>query len=249
MSLTSNIARAKTDYDEVYEAGKQAQYDEFWDAFQQNGNRTDYKYGFAGKGWSAKTFYPKYDMTVSNTLGMFQEFGSSETSPLNLRERLEECGVRIFIATTGQMGNTFYAAYITEIPELDLSAISSLNGTFGNCSSLQTVSFRLSDDGRAYAQSSAFTGCNRLVNLTITGGVLAKSGLDLSWSKELSKASIQNIVEHLSTTSSGQSVTFSLTAVNNAFETSSGAANGSTSTEWANLIATRSNWTINLLDS
>jgi hypothetical protein len=74
-------------------------------------------------------------------------------------------------------------------------------------------------------------------------------GKDVSFgnSDKLTHDSIASIINTLSATTAGQSVTFSVTAVNNAFETSSGAADGSTSAEWNALVATKSNWTISLV--
>ena len=40
--------------------GKQAEYDRFWDDFQDYGTRRDYKYAFTGYGWSDRCFKPKY---------------------------------------------------------------------------------------------------------------------------------------------------------------------------------------------
>ena len=53
----------------------------------------------------------------------------------------------------------------------------------------------------------------------------------------------------LSDTASGKTLTLSLTAVNNAFETSAGAKDGSTSAEWTALVDAKTNWTITLTDS
>ena len=38
MNITEKVLRQKQDFDDVYEAGKKAEYDAFWDAFQDNGN-------------------------------------------------------------------------------------------------------------------------------------------------------------------------------------------------------------------
>lgn len=61
----------------VHEAGQQAEYDRFWDSFQQNGNRTNYYYTFAGKGWTDDTFNPKYPIVASSGssagMGMFYD--------------------------------------------------------------------------------------------------------------------------------------------------------------------------------
>ena len=45
---------------DVYQAGKKSQYDEFWDSFQANGERTRYDFAFGGTGWKQDTLKPKY---------------------------------------------------------------------------------------------------------------------------------------------------------------------------------------------
>ena len=44
--------------DAVYEKGKQAEYDRFWDSYQENGNKRFYGYAFAY--WNDEVFKPKY---------------------------------------------------------------------------------------------------------------------------------------------------------------------------------------------
>ena len=71
----------------------------------------------------------------------------------------------------------------------------------------------------------------------IMGGTIGKNGFDVSECKKLNKASIESIINALSTTTSGLTVTLSQTAVNNAF----------TAEEWDALEATKTNWTISLV--
>ena len=99
-----------------------------------------------------------------------------------------------------------------------------------------------------------FYACTSLVNLKLTGKIYSRKfdstgyAISLAWSMKLSKESIINVIECLDESVTGQLITFSLTAVNNAFETSEGAKDGSTSSEWTTLVESRPNWTINLLD-
>lgn len=57
--------------DEVYDAGKNAEYDTFWDNFQDYGNRTDYDHAFFSKYWNDNTFKPKYSIKLTNGSWMF----------------------------------------------------------------------------------------------------------------------------------------------------------------------------------
>lgn len=49
-------------YDEGYNEGSNnsAAMDYFWDAYQIEGLRDDYNYGFAGSGWNSETYFPRY---------------------------------------------------------------------------------------------------------------------------------------------------------------------------------------------
>ena len=58
-------------YAEGYTEGRKAQYDEFWDSFQDNGNRTNMRNLFSGQGWNDKTFKPKYSMNPTDANSMF----------------------------------------------------------------------------------------------------------------------------------------------------------------------------------
>ena len=63
----------------------------------------------------------------------------------------------------------------------------------------------------------------------------------------LNKANTTSVINALSTTATGQTLTLKLSAVNTAFETSAGAGDGSTSAEFAALVATKTNWTITMV--
>ena len=55
-----------------YEEGRQAEYDAFWDVYQDNGNRKHYANAFYNKYWNDETYNPKYDMNnVTNSTNLF----------------------------------------------------------------------------------------------------------------------------------------------------------------------------------
>ena len=140
--------------------------------------------------------------------------------------------------------NMFYGcSSLTTVPQLDTSKGTSFGNMFYGCSSLTTVPQLDTSKGTNFI--NMFSSCSSLTNLTITGSINA-SEMDLKAATKLSKASITSVVNALSASASGKSITFSKTAIGSAFETSSGAADGSASDEWLNLIATKSNWTISL---
>ena len=118
----------------------------------------------------------------------------------------------------------------------------SANYCFGSARALKTI--RLFSVYETTVLSNTFASCEALENLTMAGTV--GQNIDLHWSTLLSKASIESVCGCLSDTSDGMTASFSLTAVNNAYETESGAADGSESEEWAALVAAKPNWTFSL---
>ena len=49
-------------YNDGFEAGKKAEYDAFWDTFQNYGEAVSYAYIFRNTRWTDKNFNPKYDL-------------------------------------------------------------------------------------------------------------------------------------------------------------------------------------------
>jgi hypothetical protein len=137
----------------------------------------------------------------------------------------------------------FYLCKITYIPTLHIN-VAAITQMFYEAALVKTIE-KLVFEKATTSFSDTFTRCNALENLTIEG-VIGGNGFNVQWSTKLSKASITSIINALSTITTGLTVTLSKTAVNNAFATAEGAANGSTSAEWLALVATRSNWTIAL---
>ncbi len=68
MSIAEKTLQLKQDFDEVYNAGKDKERKDFWDAYTEGGNRTYYRYAFTEGGWNDDTFnpsetiYPKDDI-------------------------------------------------------------------------------------------------------------------------------------------------------------------------------------------
>lgn len=229
------------------EAGKKSQYDEFWDSFQDNGARTDYVSGFAGVGWNDNTFKPKYD--INSKKESFQTFRGCKIT--DLVTALTTAGVTLDLSSSTSFNATFHSATITHVGIIDTrnAPSATLTQTFYNCTKLITVEKLILSNNGTQKYSQTFQGCDALVNLTIEG-VIGQTGVSFQQSKSLSKASITSIINALSTSvsaSSGYSITLSKTAVNKAFETSTGANNGYDSDEFRDLVLSRNNWTINLV--
>ena len=89
-----------------------------------------------------------------------------------------------------------------------------------------------------------FTGATGLKNFVIEG-TIGQNNFNVSACRELSGGSIVSIIEALSTTTSGLSVTLSQTAVNNMTFPITG--NKGTYNSWTELEQSKTNWTISLV--
>ena len=218
--------------DEVYEAGKKSQYDEFWDAYQREGKRVSYQYGgFGGEGWTDETYKPKYPVRPVYAYQMYT--GCMMTEVLNVDTSLANA-----------LGQLFYVCHnlirVGVISTVSVEPIAdSLSYAFARCEKLVTIDKIIVNENVVFS-TTTFYNSTSLENLIIEG-TIGQNGFNVQWSTKLSKASIISIINALSTTTSGLSVTLSKTAVNNAFD------GGSEGAEWLALRATKSNWTISLV--
>ena len=67
----------------VHEAGKQAEYDAFWDVYQNYGNPTRYHYAFTGSKWNDTNFKPKYDIVLNSETSNYL-FNDSDITEINV---------------------------------------------------------------------------------------------------------------------------------------------------------------------
>ena len=84
MSIAEKLTTVAENVSKVYEAGKKSEYDDFWDRYQINGTRTSYSYAFAGEGWGAINFKPKYTIKPKNAQYMFAQMQTSAWEDVSL---------------------------------------------------------------------------------------------------------------------------------------------------------------------
>ncbi len=208
MSIADEIIQLKSDFDAVYEAGKQSGsggYDEgydkatsdFWDGFQDNGNREYYGQAFRGTGF--ERIEPKYDFDNSTYMvGICMEVATLEY--------FGKCNA----PGAPSWQNAFRdCTWLTEIEEIDMS------GSTNN--------------------SATFQGCTHLEKIKFNGTVIVS--LNMQWSP-LNKASIESVINALSPTATGQTLT-----INKAAQMSAGFSGE----EWKALTDSKTNWTISLI--
>ena len=85
-------------YNQGFVEGKQAEYDKFWDAFQQNGERAYYYYAFAYQ-WNDECYNPKYPIVC----------GTSNTDGNNIFRGSEITDTKVPIYLSGNGQAMFYS--------------------------------------------------------------------------------------------------------------------------------------------
>jgi hypothetical protein len=240
MGVKTRLATIAENVPKVYESGKKSQYDEFWDSFQENGNRNIYSHGFNGGGWTQETLNPKY---------LVKPIDTSSTS---------QCGVQMFYRANEKSAT--YLDFSKVADKFDFSGLTMASSMFDSCkitniiadfSNAENLSLAFAARWYASVDKATIKVSEKLTTVTnmfyynrnltelilMEGSTIACSGWDLKWASKLTKASIESIINALSSTTSGLSITLSQTAKNNAFTTS----------EWESLVATKNNWTISLV--
>ncbi len=215
-------------YAEGLAAGKVAEYDNFWDNYQANGNRTAYNYGFAYWGWTDETYKPKYKPMPSNASYMYNN------------TRITDTKIDVDFSNATNMTYTFVGAYyVKNIGVVDTrSAKNSITQLFAYCRALQTIDKLILLDDGSQTFLNVFLENNALQNIVIEGVI----GNSISFQHSpLSAKSLVSVVEHLSDTATGKTATFKQTATDN--------ADWSTTeySSWDELIATKPNWAFSLV--
>ena len=216
MSIADKLNTIAENEQKVYDAGKQAEYDRFWDNFQNYGNRTSYRFGFGGDGWNDDNFRPKYDIPIYDGYMMF-----AYTKITDVAQKLEDAGVTMSeYAITNAQYLFWSATKLTRVPIIKLnSKVESYTayGIFDSCTALKTVDKIVIEGDKQSSTywSYAFNNCKALENIVFEGVISNK--VSFTQSTKLSKDSIISIINALSSTTSSLTVSLSKTAVNNAF--------------------------------
>lgn len=229
-------------YGAGYAAGK-AQgdgfYDTFWDTYQQNGERTAYAYAFAGGGWTDECFKPKYDIAPKG--GCSYMFNTTSITDI------KNIGVDIDFSGCTDVTYLLSNSALRTVGVLDMTGATTLGYIMYNARSLESIDkFILKADGsNTFNNLLSFGYCYALTHCPFEG-VIGQGDFDMHWSTSLDKESLTSIINCLSPDTQGLTVTLSKTAVNTAFETGAGAADGAASSTWQALIATKPGWQVDL---
>jgi hypothetical protein len=117
--------------DLVYENGKKAEYDRFWDTYQQNGTRSAYDNFFRASGWNDETYNPKYEIRAKSLSALFHGSGITDTK------------VPIIYEGTYNSSNVFYGCSklvtICNLTFVENPVHSNYSNWFYNCTALENI--------------------------------------------------------------------------------------------------------------
>lgn len=147
----------------------------------------------------------------------------------------------------GQFGNMFQYTQIKSTKKLmDCQYKGTVSSVFANTSTLEKITLLKVYDYTVF--TNWFTGTTGLKNITFTDDSVISNDISFESCTLLEMASIENIVETLSETVSGKTLTLSKTAVNTAFGID--VDNETTYPEgslYYNLRHSRDNWSFNYI--
>lgn len=253
MSISEQIKTIKENVPMVHQAGYEMGYssghsdgyaqseDDFWDIVQRSGARTSYEQAFAY--WDAEYLRPKYKIILQNTRTM-NMFGNMSKLKKIEKEFFDFSQASTSDTASTQGNYTVFRACVSlqTIEDIGMPA-GYYYQTYNYCPELETIEVIRSNETTMY--SSTFDKSPKIKNITIEG-VIGQNGFNVSVCKNLTKESIISIVSALSTTASGKSITFSKTAINNAFEINvDDETTYPIGSEYHTLRHSKDNWTFN----
>ena len=236
MRLDEKLDIIRKNNTDVYKAGYEPnkQYDVFWDAFQNNGNRVVYESSYS-YGWNDVIFNPKYLMQPTRAKSMFQS-SDIETSAYTDKLDFSKCT---------NMGSCFKSSkLLKKLKKIDARAVTSPGGMeqmFLECYHLISIDEFYPSTKVNFMNT--FLRCDSLREIRFKS-VVQTNGLDMSSCKYLSKESITSVINALHRYVNGLTVTFSKEAVQNAFGIPDITDENSWTYEYKLLRNSKPNWSI-----
>lgn len=200
-----------------WEQGRQKQYDEYWDSFQQNGTRKIYSNGFNGSGWTTKTLKPKY---------LIKPIDTSSTS---------QYGIQMFYRANEEASEYLDFSLIAD--KFDFSELKMVTSMFDSCkftnvvadfSNAEVASLAFAARWYGSVNKAAIKVTEKLTTVTnmfyynrnltelilIEGSVIACNDLNLQWSTNLSHDSLISVINALKDYSGGTTHTITIGSTN-----------------------------------
>lgn len=166
MSIAEKLTAIAENEQKVFDAGKKDYYDVIWDCIQNGGNIVLEMTGlFCGSFWNDDTFRPKYDIVLP-TSSQYLFKGCRIT---DLKGLLEKCGKTFNSSNATNFYQMFSGSTITRIPTVDARKASVLSYTFNNCAALKSVDKLIVSASTTY--EGVFHNCSELEDIIFDGTI------------------------------------------------------------------------------
>ena len=214
MSIGEKLTTIAENEQKVYEAGKQKEWSDFWDVFQNYGKLQKYDSVFRNvdyldyNSWRKETLRPKYDVIPTSADRTF--YGVKGITDLG--EHFRELGVKLDFSKTTTFNACFcYGDWVT-LPVIDASNASGngISGMCNYCSDLETIE-KLIMSEKTKIPSNPFVSCSKLKNIVIDGIIAASISFSNSPLTRESALSVINHLKDVKDTGTTLTVTFSST--------------------------------------
>lgn len=183
MTVVSDAVEITAEYRRSW--GMQAEYDRFWDAYQDYGNRTSYDRAFAGIGWTDETFKPKYKINIVNSA--YMTFANAMISEIT-REIVD-------FSNCSSYNYTFYYQNAFRNVEMDCTLAMSLNDMF-QLEIMESIKLFNVTNKAFFRRAFGTKQCTTMTTLLVDG-VIAQNGFDVKHIPNLSHESLMSIINCL----------------------------------------------------
>ena len=232
MDIAEKTLRLKADFDDVFEAGKKAEYDKMWDVLQPEGI-TFYNRKFMGSSFNFDNFYPKRDIRpVGDATQIFYAWENGNCKG-DFKARLEECDVVLDTSKATNLGGAFNYSHMDHLPTIDCTGLTvECSGLFANSwGDMKTIEkIILKDTVKCINWFNNATGLENV----IFEGTIGQKGFDIHWSTKLTHDSLMSLLNALAD-KSGTGTTFTITL---------GTENLAKLTDAEKAIATQKGWSL-----
>ena len=254
IDINTKLTEANSDLEKILygiDTGGKSYYEKVWEnqkyliENKYSNTTNNYVYAFAGNMWTNETFKPKYDIIPTSQSKMFTYSNITDIRP-------ETVGVNIDFSKNTNFNQFLESSKVQYTGVIDCSSAIYLGYIFYSATSLVSVEKLIlpkEDKPSVHLNTNSFTSCKKLEHIifdSTNGGIIQT--LTFSSASLLDKESIISIIEALSTSVTDMTITFSKTAINNAFginvddETTYPAES-----EYYILRHSRDNWTFNYI--
>ena len=215
-------------FDAGEQFGRNSERNTFWNAVTDYGNRTDYSYGFYGKGWNDTNFKPQNLIQPINATAMFRHSNIVEGAYTDLLDFSKVTnGTNIFVQST-----------ITKLKKVDFRNLQNFTDAWSS-----TILY-IEEFYPPTKFTNMFYGCHYNLKHVIFCSEIVQS-FEL-FAQTTDKETFESMFYWLSPDVEGKYASLSRSAVRKAYETSVGKNDGDSSEEWLNKVASRPNWRIGL---